>query len=185
VIHFIGTPVIALGLALVYAMFFFAPASGMTRADVERSAGHALISVAGILLIVGAGGGLKQVLIDAGIGGLLAKAMLGSGFSIVLLAWIVAALVRVATGSATVATVTASGLLAPLATGLAAPELSLLVVAIGAGSLFLSHVNDPGFWMVKEFLGLSVSQTFKTWTLMETVLSLGGLVGALLIEAII
>lgn len=184
-IHFIGTPTIALGLALIYAMIFFVRASNMRQSDVGRSASDALLSVAGILLIVGAGGGLKQILIDAGIGSLLAKAALGSGISIVLLSWLVAALVRVATGSATVATVTASGILAPLAVGLSSPELSLLVIAIGAGSLFLSHVNDPGFWMVKEFLGLTVSQTFKTWTLMVTLLSLAGLAGALLIEAFI
>lgn len=184
-IHFIGTPTIALGLALIYAMIFFVRASSMRQSDVGRSASDALVSVAGILLIVGAGGGLKQILIDAGIGSLLAKAALGSGISIVLLSWLVAALVRVATGSATVATVTASGILAPLAVGLSSPELSLLVIAIGAGSLFLSHVNDPGFWMVKEFLGLTVSQTFKTWTLMVTLLSFAGLAGALLIEAFI
>ncbi|WP_018760680.1 GntP family permease [Arthrobacter sp. 135MFCol5.1] len=184
-IHFIGTPTIALGLALIYAMIFFVRASNMRQSDVGRSASDALLSVAGILLIVGAGGGLKQILIDAGIGSLLAKAALGSGISIVLLSWLVAALVRVATGSATVATVTASGILAPLAVGLSSPELSLLVIAIGAGSLFLSHVNDPGFWMVKEFLGLTVSQTFKTWTLMVTLLSFAGLAGALLIEAFI
>jgi GntP family gluconate:H+ symporter len=93
-----------------------------------------------------------------------------------VLGWIVAVLIRLATGSATVATVTAAGIVAPLAAGLSQTHLSLVVLAVGAGSLFFSHVNDAGFWLVKEYFGLTVGQTIKTWSLMETVISVMGLV---------
>ena len=94
-------------------------------------------------------------------------------------------LIRLATGSATVATVTASGILAPLAAGMSTPEVSLLVLAIGAGSLFFSHVNDAGFWLVKEYFGLTVGQTIKTWSMMETMLSVSGLVFVLLLGLVV
>ena len=105
-----------------------------------------------------------------------------SGLSVLLLAWLVAVLIRLATGSATVATVTASGILAPLVTHLSTGETSLLVLAIGSGSLFFSHVNDAGFWLVKEYFGLSVGQTIKSWSLMETAISVSGLVFVLLLN---
>ena len=130
--------------------------------------------IAGILLIVGAGGGFKQVLIDTGIGNVITKAVIGSGLSVLLLAWVVAVLVRVATGSATVATVTAAGLLTPVAATLSPTEVALMVLAIGSGSLFLSHVNDAGFWLVKQYLGTTVAQNFKTWTVMECLISVVG-----------
>ena len=134
---------------------------------------------------MGAGGGFKQVLIDTGIGTVIANAITDTGFSVVVLAWLVAALIRVATGSATVATVTAAGILAPVAATLAGPEVSLLVLAIGAGSLFLSHVNDAGFWLVKEYLGTTVGQNLKTWTLMECIISVVGLGGVLILDIFI
>jgi gluconate:H+ symporter, GntP family len=109
----------------------------------------------------------------------------GSGFSVLLLAWFVAVLIRLATGSATVATVTAAGILAPLVTTLDPGETSLLVLAIGAGSLFFSHVNDAGFWLVKEYFGLTVGQNIKTWSLMETVISVVGLVFVLLLGLVL
>ena len=105
-----------------------------------------------------------------------------SGLSVLLLAWLVAVLIRLATGSATVATVTASGILAPLVTHLSTGETSLLVLAIGSGSLFFSHVNDAGFWLVKEYFGLSVGQTIKSWSLMETAISVSGLVFVLVLN---
>ena len=105
-----------------------------------------------------------------------------SGVSVLLLAWLVAVLIRVATGSATVATITAAGIMAPIASELAGVEVSLLVLAIGAGSVFFSHVNDAGFWLVKEYFGLTVGQTIRTWSIMETVLSVTGLVVVLGID---
>jgi GntP family gluconate:H+ symporter len=184
-LDFLGTPMVALGIALVYAMIFFGRAGRMGRSGVQRSMAASLPEVAGILLIVGAGGGFKQVLIDTGIGTVIANAVDETGISVVLLAWFVAALIRVATGSATVATVTAAGIMAPIAADLAGPEVSLLVLAIGSGSLFLSHVNDAGFWLVKEYLGTTVGQNLKTWTLMECVISVTGLVGVLILDIFI
>lgn len=180
VLDFLGTPMIAIGIAAVYAMVFFAIGGGMDRSAVSKSLESALPPVAGVLLIVGAGGGFKQVLIDTGIGGVIADAVKDSGISVLLVAWVVSALVRVATGSATVATVTAAGIMAPIAHDLSSPVVSLLVLAIGAGSVFLSHVNDAGFWLVKSYFGMSVGQTFKTWTVLECLISVSGLLGVLL-----
>jgi GntP family gluconate:H+ symporter len=184
-LDFLGTPMIALGLAVIYAMIAFGRGGGMDRNAVSKSLSDSLPPIAGILLIVGAGGGFKQVLIDTGIGTVIADAVNGSSVSVLVLAWIVAALVRVATGSATVATVTAAGILAPVAANLGATDVSLMVLAIGAGSLFLSHVNDAGFWLVKEYLGTTVGQNLKTWTVMECVISVTGLAGVLLLNIVI
>ncbi|WP_434011074.1 GntP family permease [Frondihabitans sucicola] len=182
---FLGTPMIALAIALLYGMVFFARSAGMGRDDVQRSLGSGLPAIAGILLIVGAGGGFKQVLIDTGIGTLIAHAVTESGVSVILVAWFVAALVRVATGSATVAIVTAAGILAPVTAHLQGPEVSLVVLAVGAGSLFLSHVNDAGFWLIKEYLGTTVGETFKTWSVVECIISVVGLGGAMLLSVFI
>lgn len=178
-LDFLGSPMIAIGIAAVYAMVFFAIGGGMDRSAVSKSLESALPPVAGVLLIVGAGGGFKQVLIDTGIGGVIADAVKDSGISVLLVAWVVSALVRVATGSATVATVTAAGIMAPIAADLSSPMTSLLVLAIGAGSVFLSHVNDAGFWLVKGYLNTTVGQTFKTWTVLECLISVFGLLGVL------
>ena len=132
-----------------------------------------------------AGGGFKQVLVDTGIGTLLADWAQGANFSVLLLAWVLAVLIRLATGSATVATITASALMVGLVEGLGTGEISLVVLAVGAGSVFFSHVNDAGFWLVKEYFGLSVGQTIKSWSLMETVLSVSGLVFVLLLGIVI
>jgi GntP family gluconate:H+ symporter len=184
-LDFLGTPLVALLLALFVAMVTFGRGSGMNRAQLATSLEKSLPPIAGILLIVGAGGGFKQTLVDTGIGGVLAHAIAGSSVSPLLLAWLVAVMIRLATGSATVATVTASGILAPLALTMTSGETSLLVLAIGAGSLFFSHVNDAGFWLVKEYFGLTVGETIRTWSLMETVISVAGLVLVLLLGIVI
>lgn len=175
VLDFLGTPLVALLIAVIVAMFTLGLGAGMDRKSIAKSLEQSLPPIAGILLIVSAGGGFKQTLIDTGIGGLIATWVEDSGLSVLLLAWLVAVLIRLATGSATVATVTASGILAPLVVNLSVGETSLLVLAIGAGSLFFSHVNDAGFWLVKEYFGLTVGQNIKTWSLMETVISVTGL----------
>ncbi len=178
----IGNPFIALLVAVVVAMFTFGRGSGMARAEISSSVADALPPIAGIFLIVGAGGGFKQVLIDTGIGTVLADWAKGANVSVILLAWVLAVLIRLATGSATIATITASGLMVGLVGGLAPSEVSLVVLAVGSGSVFFSHVNDAGFWLVKEYFGLSVGQTIKSWSLMETVLSVSGLVFVLLLS---
>jgi GntP family gluconate:H+ symporter len=181
----LGTPLVALLIAVIVAMFTFGLGSGMDRGRIAESLERSLPPIAGILLIVAAGGGFKQTLIDTGIGKLVADWVDGSGLSVLLMAWVVAVLIRLATGSATVATITASGIMAPLVTTLSTGETSLLVLAIGAGSLFFSHVNDAGFWLVKEYFGLSVGQNIKTWSLMETLISVSGLVFVLALSLII
>jgi GntP family gluconate:H+ symporter len=148
----------------------------MGRNEITKVIESGLPPVAGIILIVAAGGGFKQVLVDTGIGTLLADWAKGANMSVIVLAWLIAVLIRLATGSATVATITASSLILGLTEGLPSGQLSLVVLAVGAGSLFFSHVNDAGFWLVKEYFGMTVGQTIKTWSMMETVISVTGLV---------
>jgi GntP family gluconate:H+ symporter len=181
----VGNPVVALLAGVLVAMFTLGFALGEPRASVSASVGAALPPIAGILLIVAAGGGFKQVLVDAGVGNLVADAAKGANLSPLILAWLVAVGIRVATGSATVATITAAGIVTPLAAGLNAPTVALVVLAVGSGSLFFSHVNDAGFWLVKEYFGLSVADTIKTWSLMETVISVVGLIGVLLLSLVV
>jgi GntP family gluconate:H+ symporter len=175
VLDFVGDPVFALLMAVLMAMVTFGTAVGFTPATLGKKIGASLMPVVGVMLIVGAGGGFKQALVDGGTGMAIAKIALAAGLSTLLLGWIVAVLIRLATGSATVATVTAAGIVAPLAAGLPPAQLSLVVLSVGAGSLFFSHVNDAGFWLVKEYFGMSVGQTIKTWSIMETVISVMGL----------
>jgi GntP family gluconate:H+ symporter len=175
VLDFIGTPLIALLVAVLLAMYTLGVAAGFDRSRLSGTVDAALPPIAGILLIVAAGGGLKQVLVDSGISKVIASWVEGSTLSPLLLAWFVAVLIRLATGSATVATVTTAGILQPVTATLSTTHVSLLVLAIGAGSLFFSHVNDAGFWLTKQYFGLSVSQNIKSWSLMETVLSITGI----------
>ena len=184
-LDFLGTPLVALLLAVLVAMATFGRGSGMNRAQLASSLEKSLPPIAGILLIVAAGGGFKQTLVDTGIGKVLASTIAGSSISPLLLAWLVAVLIRLATGSATVATITASGILAPVAATMSTGNTSLLVLAIGSGSLFFSHVNDAGFWLVKEYFGLSVGETIRSWSVMETVISVSGLVLVLSLSLVV
>ena len=181
----LGTPVIALLLAVIVGMFTLGRGAGMTRAEIMKAVESGLPPVAGIILIVAAGGGFKQVLVDTGIGTMLAEWAKQVNISVLLLAWLLAVLIRLATGSATVATITASSLVLGLVEGLSTPQVSLVVLAVGAGSLFFSHVNDAGFWLVKEYFGMSVGQTIKTWSLMETALSVVGLAVVLILDVFV
>ncbi len=181
-LDFLGTPTIALTIAVLVGIVVLGRGGKMDRSAVAQTLEKSLPPIAGILLIVGAGGGLKQVLIDTGIGQVIADAIEGSSISVLFLAWLVAVLIRVATGSATVATVTAAGILAPVAADLSSPMVALMVLAIGSGSLFLSHVNDAGFWLVKEYMGTTIGQNLKTWTVMECIISVCGLGGVLIVS---
>ena len=181
----IGAPFVALLIGVLVAMVTFGAGVGMNRQDVSDTVTASLPPIAGILLIVSAGGGFKQVLVDTGIGTLLAEWARDANVSVLLLGWFLAVLIRLATGSATIATITASSLLIDLVADMSTTETSLLVLAIGAGSLFFSHVNDAGFWLVKGYFGLSMGQTIKSWSLMETVLSVSGLVFVLLLGLVI
>ena len=166
-------------------MFTLGRAAGMDRNRISTTLTQSLPPIAGIILIVAAGGGFKQVLVDTGIGTVLADWARGANISVLLLAWMLAVLIRLATGSATVATITASTLIIPLVAGMSSTDTSLVVLAVGAGSVFFSHVNDAGFWLVKEYFGMDVGQTIKSWSLMETVLSVSGLVFVLLLSLVV
>lgn len=181
----LGDPPIALLITVLVAFFTLGRGAGFDRERISRSVESSLPPIAGIFLIVAAGGGFKQVLIDTGVGTVLAEWATDKNISVLLMAWVLAALIRLATGSATIATITASGLMASLTAGLSTGEVSLVVLAIGAGSVIFSHVNDAGFWLVKEYFGMTVGQTFKTWSLMETVLSVSGLVFVLLLGLVV
>jgi len=181
----LGRPLMALLIAVVVGIFTLGRGAAMTRDQLVKCIETSLPPVAGIILIVAAGGGFKQVLVDSGIGTLLADWAKGANVSVILLAWVLAVLIRLATGSATVATITASSLMLGLVDGMSTGQVSLVVLAVGAGSLFFSHVNDAGFWLVKEFFGMSVGQTIKSWSLMETILSVSGLVFVLLLGLVI
>jgi gluconate:H+ symporter, GntP family len=172
----VGRPLMALLIAVVVGMFTLGRGAAMTRDQIAKCLETSLPPVAGIILIVAAGGGFKQVLVDTGIGTKLAEWATAAHISVILLAWVLAVLIRLATGSATVATITASSLMLGLVEGMSTGEVSLIVLAVGAGSVFFSHVNDAGFWLVKEYFGMSIGQTIKTWSMMETVLSVTGLV---------
>jgi GntP family gluconate:H+ symporter len=167
----LGTPAVALLVAVLVAMLALGRAAGMDRVQINSSLGAGLPGVASILLIVAAGGGFKQMLVDSGVSGVVADAAKDSHLSPLLLGWLVAVGIRLATGSATVATITAAGIVSGLTSSLDEPHLALLVLAVGSGSLFFSHVNDAGFWLVKEYFGLTVGQTIKSWSVMETVVS--------------
>ncbi len=181
----VGAPFIALLIGVLVAMVTFGVRVGMDTAKLSETVSESLPPIAGILLIVSAGGGFKQVLVDSGIGTLLADWARDANVSVLLLSWVLAVLIRLATGSATIATITASSLIIDLVAGMSTGEVSLVVLAVGAGSLFFSHVNDAGFWLVQQYFGMSVGQTIKTWSVMETVLSVSGLVFVLLLSLII
>ncbi|MCY9664085.1 GntP family permease [Paenibacillus alginolyticus] len=168
---FIGNSVIALLISCFAAFYFLGIRQGMNKNYISKLSHECLLPVGSIILIIGAGGGFKQILIASGVGTSIAQMAENISLSPIVLAFMVAGLIRVATGSATVALTTAAGIVSPIVEHMSGVNLELLVIATGAGSLMLSHVNDAGFWMVKEYLGLTVKETFKTWTVLETLLS--------------
>jgi GntP family gluconate:H+ symporter len=177
---FAGSPLVAMLLATLLALYTFGQSCGFDRARLLRFAEESLPPIAGVLLVVGAGGGFGRVLDVAGADTAIAQAMGGLQLSPLVLGWVIAALLRLSVGSATVACVTAASIMAPMA-GAMTVNRELLVVAIGAGSLIASHVNDGGFWLVKEYLNMSVPQTVATWTVLETIIAAAGLAGVLLL----
>jgi GntP family gluconate:H+ symporter len=184
-LHLIGGPDMALLIGVLVSFVTFGLMQGISRADILRLATESLPPTAGAILLIGAGGGFGRVLQDSNISGAIVEAAQHAHLSVLLMAWLMAALIRVATGSSTVAMTTAAGIVAPLALHTAGVSPELLVIATGAGSIVLSHVNDGGFWLVKEYLGMSVPQTLKTWTVLETILSLTGLALVLLLSLVV
>lgn len=183
--EFLGEPIVALLATVLLAMYFLGFGIGRTRQEVSDQVGSAFGPIAGVILIVGAGGGFKETLVDTGVVDVVGQWVQDGPVSPLVAGWLVAVFIRLATGSATVATVTAAGIMAPVVTDMGSVEVALMVLAIGAGSVFFSHVNDAGFWLVKEYFGMTVPQTLKTWSLMETVLSVVALGVVLLLNLII
>lgn len=185
VLDVVGSPMIALLVAVIAAMFTLGRAAGFTKGRITSTVEKSLMPIAGILLIVAAGGGFKQTLVDVGIGEMILDLSKDWSVPALLLGWLIAVGIRLATGSATVATISAAGLVAPLAADMNTAQSALLVLAVGAGSLFFSHVNDAGFWLVKEYFGMSVGQTIKTWSVMETLISVVSLIFLLLLWLVV
>jgi GntP family gluconate:H+ symporter len=174
-LDFLGEPLIALGLTVVFAIVVLGWSRGMARERVSTILRKSLPPIAALLLTIGAGGGLKQTLVVAGISTTIGKIAVGSHMPLILLAWLIAVALRQATGSATVATTTTAGIVAPVVAGLSATHNSLLALAIGAGSVFFCHVNDAGFWMIREYFGLQLKQTVFVWSVLQTIVSVTGL----------
>ncbi|GAB7532125.1 GntP family permease [Pseudomonas sp. 3A(2025)] len=182
---FIGHPISALLAALLLAFYTFGAARGFDRSQIMKMLDQSLTPVAAIVLIVGAGGGFKQMLVASGVGDVIGHMAVQAQLNPIMLAWLVAAVIRIATGSATVATITGAGIVAPVVGMVPGVNRELLVLATGAGSLILSHVNDAGFWLVKQYFNMTVSETFKTWTVMETILSVVGIIFIMLLSTLL
>ncbi|MCL6573985.1 MAG: gluconate permease, partial [Bacillus sp. (in: Bacteria)] len=174
IIRFIGDASVAILIALLVAIYTMGLGRNIPIKTVMQSCTTAITQIGMMLLIIGGGGAFKQVLIDGGVGDYVAELFQGTTLSPILLAWTIAAILRISLGSATVAALTTAGLVIPLL-GQTDVNLALVVLATGAGSLIASHVNDAGFWMFKEYFGLSMKETFATWTLLETIISVSGL----------
>ncbi|MGE5106447.1 MAG: gluconate:H+ symporter [Sphingobacteriales bacterium] len=178
--NFFGDPNIVFLISILITLLVLQSNKKYTVTQLMKWATEAVASIAMIILIIAAGGVFKQVLIDGGIGDYIKGISNELQFPPLVLGWLIAALLRVSLGSATVAALTAAGIVAPLVTGNVSPEL--MVLSVGSGSLMFSHVNDTGFWMFKEYFNLSVKQTFLSWTVMETIVSVLGLTGVLLLN---
>lgn len=170
-VRLIGNPVIALMIAALLSFYTFGKARGFDRDAILKFTNDCLAPTAGITLVVGAGGGFGRILRDSHVSDAIVAMATQAHVSVLVLGWLVAAMVRVATGSATVGMATSAGIVAPIAAASPGTSPELLVLATGAGSLVLSHVNDGGFWLVKEYFDMSVTETFKTWTVCETLIS--------------
>ncbi|WP_299800538.1 gluconate:H+ symporter [uncultured Maribacter sp.] len=184
VLVFMGNPAIAMLIAVLVAIYTLGLGQGKSMKEVMDSVSSAITGITMVLLIIAGSGALKQVLIDSGVSTYIGAILEQSSISPLILAWLIATAIRVCVGSATVAGLTAAGIVLPLVQGTGvSPEL--MVLAIGSGSLMLSHVNDTGFWLFKEYFNLSVNDTLKSWTVMETTVGIMGLIGVLVINTFI
>jgi len=174
---FIGHPFSALIIAALLAIYFLGIRRGKSRQELLDLSSKALGPAGIIILVTGAGGVLKQILVDSGIGEMMATSISDSAMPPIFLAWVLAAIVRVTQGSATVAMITAAGIMAPVLSFIepSAPELALIVISIASGATLLSHVNDSGFWLVSKYFGMDEKQTLRSWTVMESIIALCGL----------
>jgi Gnt-I system high-affinity gluconate transporter len=177
---FISEPSNVMILALLFATASLGLCNGKTMKEVMHIYGESIKDIAMILLVIGGSGAFKQVLVDSGVSQEIAAVLMVWKLHPLVLAWMIAAIIRVSIGSSTVAGLTTAGIIAPMGAQLHM-EPSLMVLSIGAGSLMFSHVNDPGFWMFKEYFNLSLKETIRSWSMMETIVSVMGLAGVMII----
>jgi Gnt-I system high-affinity gluconate transporter len=184
IIVFMGNPVIAMLISVLVAIYTLGLSRGKKMVELMSSVSSSVSSITMVLLIISGAGALKQILIDSGVSDYIGALLNDSQISPLILAWLIATVIRVCVGSATVAGLTAAGIVLPLISNSeVSPEL--MVLAIGSGSLMLSHVNDAGFWMFKEYFNLTIKETLSTWTVMETIIGVIGLIGVLILNIFI
>jgi Gnt-I system high-affinity gluconate transporter len=181
---YIGNPVVAMLISVLFGTYTLGLARGRKIADIMESLTHSVTSITVIMLLIAGAGAFKQVLIDGGVSKYIGEILSQSSLSPLFLGWLIATVLRFCVGSATVAGITTAGIVLPLVTGThVKPEL--MVLAIGSGSLMLGHVNDGGFWLFKEYFNLSIKDTLKSWTIMETSIGISGLIGVMVLSLII
>jgi Gnt-I system high-affinity gluconate transporter len=183
VLSFWSDPVIVILFSVLFATVSLGLMQGMSMKKVMNFYGEAVKDVAVILLIVAGAGALKQVLVDSGVSNEIGQQLRGLSMNPLVLGWLLAAVIRVCVGSATVAGLTAAGIIAPVMGTVI--NSNLMVLSIGAGSLMFSHLNDSGFWMFKEYFNLSIKDTLRSWSLMETIVSVAGLAGVLILNMLV
>jgi Gnt-I system high-affinity gluconate transporter len=184
ILGYIGNPVIAMLISVFFSIYTLGLARGRKMTDIMNSLAHSVTSITMIMLLIAGAGALKQVLVDSGVSKYIGELLSNSTLSPLFLGWLIATILRFCVGSATVAGITTAGIVLPLVTGgLVKPEL--MVIAIGSGSLMFGHVNDGGFWLFKEYFNLSIKDTLKTWSVMETAIGISGLIGVLLLSLIV
>jgi Gnt-I system high-affinity gluconate transporter len=181
VLGYVGNPVIAMLISVLVAVYTLGLARGRKIADIMKSLTHSVVSLTVIMLLIAGAGALKQVLIDSGVSKYIGELLSHSTLSPLFLGWLIATILRFCVGSATVAGVTAAGIVLPLVTA-AGVKPELMVLAIGSGSLMLGHVNDGGFWLFKEYFNLSIKDTLRSWTIMETSIGVSGLIGVMVLS---
>jgi len=184
VLGFVGNPVIAMLLSVLSAIYFLGISRGKNMTELMKSLSNSILSVAMIMLLISGAGSLKQVLVDGGVSEYIGGLMNQSVLSPLFLGWLIATILRICIGSATVSGLTAAGIVLPLVTGTNVNH-ELMVLAVGSGSLMCSHVNDSGFWIFKEYFNLSIKETLKSWTIMETSIGLTGLAGVMILSLFI
>lgn len=182
---FVGHPFTALAITLLLALLLFGIRRGLTREQALKMAAESLAPMGALLCIMGGGGAFKQIIVDSGVGAYLGKLLITSAISPLLVVYLVAAAMRMAQGSATVAIITAAGIVAPIVKGIPGYSPDMLVLALCCGGTAFSHVNDSGFWLVNQYFGMTVPQTLKSWTAMKVVSSLVGLAVVMIAHAIV
>ncbi len=183
-ISYIGNPLIAMLLAILLAIYTLGIRRGKKMSEISKSLDKAVTGITMVLLVIAGAGALKEILVDSGVSEYIAAFLENMAINPLILGWLIASLIRVSVGSATVAGLTAAGIVLPMVSG-SGVSAELMVLAIGSGSLMFSHVNDSGFWMFKEYFNLTIKETISTWSVMETIVAVMGIVGVLVIDALI